>query len=827
MIPAATQPPTKAHTSPTARVENLLAKRDGLASPMLKALALAEAKRWLRELSSEEVLKLTAAATDRVVRGKGQPALKLTAPTAPQAAFQTDSSHSPTPGIGPPSSSLVTRTETLERPAVSDPLLDLNEAESVDKLCDQFEDALRKGEHPRLDDWLTRAGPNATGAIPDLAALEFHYRIAAGEAVIAADYFARYPALWADLEAAVRLVAIEYRAALALDSGLTEEVFRRRYPELAIAQEWSNGPWVGKVGVAGGGTVAHTPPSGGYGVAFGPTPPPPEPNDDLHGLLAPPDRPGDLGRFGNYHILGLLGRGGMGMVLRAEDATLHRPVALKLMLPKIARQQHARERFLREARAAARVDHPRVVPIRHVGEVGEMPFIDMPLLQGQSLGTRLRAGSPLTPAEVIRFAREAAEGLAAAHATGLIHRDVKPDNTWLEDRDGEVHVKLLDFGLARGGEIEMVTQPGVMVGTPAYMSPEQTRGKEVDARSDLFSLGVVVYEMASRRLPFAGADIYALLSAIALDTPPPLTEVAPAMPHVLSVLVVRLLAKEPTGRPKTATEVATELGQIETSLGSHTSTILQISEQKIRFSRRRWVWAAGVAVVALTGVGLWNSKRPGDIPKPIEPLPINSNFIPPSEAVRVKGMAVRHYAKVGEGVGESRGLLGETSFGAVLGDQVTIEVELSRPAYAYVVAFRPDGVIEPIFPENPVEPPPLTDRPRYPSISLGVNYGLTDGAGLWVFAVVVSDRALPPYSETFAGKSTVWKKEVSPIRTVWWYDGQWVEGLSPRGKESREERGAGVTVPGKSAVVRATEWLKAEARADAAVAIGFRVDERN
>lgn len=709
---------------------------------------------------------------------------------------------------------------------MSDALPGQNEAETVDKLCDQFEDALRKGERPPLDEWLTRTDPSA---LVELAVLDFHYRLQAGECVAAADYFVRYPALRDDREAAIRLVAIEYRAALARDPSLTEEVFRRRYPDLAIAQEWSNGPWVGAAGVAGGGTVAHTPTAGGYGVAFDPTPPPPEPTDDLRGLLAPPDRPGDLGRFGQYHVLGLLGSGGMGMVLRAEDARLRRPVALKLMLPKLAHQQHARKRFLREARAAAMVDHPRIVPIRHVGEVGEVPFIDMPLLQGQSLGTRLRTGLPLTPAEVVRFAREAAEGLAAAHATGLTHRDVKPDNIWLEDREGEVHIKLLDFGLARGGEIEQLSHSGMVAGTPAYMSPEQANGLAVDHRSDLFSLGVVVYEMASGRRPY-------------LSDTPPLAELAPTMPPALSALVVRMLAGDLQRRPESAGEVAAELRRIESGEGARTtvtSTLPAVGDRSPPDrGRRRPTVTIGCSVaislclligVTIGGTVAWKQFQytaSGPSKEPIDSPAVMAEVRPPVEPVRVKWIAVNHYAKIGEGLGEAKGILGKTSFGAVLGDQVTIEVELTRPAYAYLVVFRPDGVIEPIFPEDKAEPPHLTDRPRYPLVFREVNYGLTDGTGLWVFAVAVSDHPLPPYAEVFAGKSAGWVKTDSPARIVWWDDGKWVEGLSPTGVVGGD-RGAGATVPGKSAVVKAMEWLKAGAKADTAAAIGFRVDERN
>ncbi|MBX9623050.1 MAG: protein kinase, partial [Gemmataceae bacterium] len=212
--------------------------------------------------------------------------------------------------------------------------------------------------------------------------------------------------------------------------------------------------------------------------------------------------------LGGFRVVGPIGAGGMGAVYRAEDPALGRPVALKVMQPVLAARPHARARFLREARAAAAVRDDHVCPIYHVGEDAGTPFLVMPLLDGESLAARLARGGALPPDEVARVGREAALGLAAAHAAGVVHRDVKPANLWLEAPNDRVLV--LDFGLARaGGPADGLTSAGSVLGTAAYMAPEQADGQEVDDRADLFSLGAVLYEAATGRRAFEGvADFF-------------------------------------------------------------------------------------------------------------------------------------------------------------------------------------------------------------------------------------------------------------------------------------------------------------------------------
>ena len=274
------------------------------------------------------------------------------------------------------------------------------------------------------------------------------------------------------------------------------------------------------------------------------------------------ERPGELGRLGPYRLLEVIGSGGMGIVYRAEDDDLGRQVALKTMRPELARRPLARQRFLREARSAASVDHENVVGIYNVGEANSggrlVPFLAMPWLKGETLEDRLLRG-PLGVDETIALGRQMALGLAAAHARGLVHRDIKPANIWLEDGPAG-RLKILDFGLARGMvEEARLTDSGTLLGTPAYMPPEQGRGDPVDQRADLFSLGAVLYRCVTGVPPFRGETVMAVLSSLALDAPVPPHVRVPAVPKGLSDFVMWTLEKDPARRPASADSVADEL----------------------------------------------------------------------------------------------------------------------------------------------------------------------------------------------------------------------------------------------------------------------------
>jgi serine/threonine protein kinase/Leucine-rich repeat (LRR) protein len=314
------------------------------------------------------------------------------------------------------------------------------------------------------------------------------------------------------------------------------------------------------------------------------TPMPPD-SDVRLAFLTPAKSADEMGRLGSYRVLRKLGAGGMGIVFLAEDVQLKRQVALKILHPEVAARRGARERFLREAQAAATLEHEHIVTIFQVGQESGVPFFAMQLLKGMSLEDRLRHAEGVRPPallsipQILRLGRQIGRGLAAAHERGLIHRDIKPANLWLEPEHGG-HVKILDFGLARAVEDEAhLTQSGAMVGTPAYMAPEQARAEKLDHRCDLFSLGVVLYRLCTGRLPFRGDNTMAVLTALAMDAPKPLRDLNPAVPPELADLVMQLLNKIPAMRPASAKEVAERLHALERVLTVPVATAVAVPVQ--------------------------------------------------------------------------------------------------------------------------------------------------------------------------------------------------------------------------------------------------------
>jgi len=275
--------------------------------------------------------------------------------------------------------------------------------------------------------------------------------------------------------------------------------------------------------------------------------------------LAPTDDPQMLGRIGSYEIVGVVGSGGMGVVLKAFDQALDRYVAIKTLSPTLAASGSARKRFSREARAAAAVVHDNVSEIYGVADANGLPYLVMPYVRGTSLQRRVDDSGPMTPAEVLRIGMQTAAGLAAAHAQGLVHRDIKPANILLSE--GVERVQITDFGLARAADDASLTRTGVIAGTPQYMSPEQARGEAVDHRSDLFSLGSVMYAMCTGRPPFRAETSYGILRRITDSEPRPIREINPEIPIWLCAVIEKLHAKSPNERYQAAGEVAELLGQ--------------------------------------------------------------------------------------------------------------------------------------------------------------------------------------------------------------------------------------------------------------------------
>jgi len=310
------------------------------------------------------------------------------------------------------------------------------------------------------------------------------------------------------------------------------------------------------------------------------------PTAKLLDLLGPTDDPHMLGRIGSYEIIGLLGQGGMGAVFKGFDRSLNRFVAIKMLLPHLAASGAARKRFAREGQAVAAVVDDHVMAIHCVDEWQGIPYLVMTYSRGVSLQKRLNDNGPLEVREILRIGMQAAKGLAAAHAQGIVHRDIKPANIFL-DQNVE-RVQLMDFGLARAVDDASLTRSGTLAGTPQYMSPEQARAETVDYRSDLFSLGSVLYAMCTGHAPFRAESSYSVLRLITDKEPRPIREINRDIPEWLEEIVMKLLSKSPADRFQAAVEVAELLEGCIAHVQNPTTTPLPESVEQSFPSHFTW-----------------------------------------------------------------------------------------------------------------------------------------------------------------------------------------------------------------------------------------------
>ncbi len=285
---------------------------------------------------------------------------------------------------------------------------------------------------------------------------------------------------------------------------------------------------------------------------------PPIGPDDFDRILSPAESSDEIGRIAHYRVIEFIASGGMGLVFKAEDSKLNRLVCIKVLNPSLANNRDSVARFAREAQAAAKLRNNRITTVLEFGEDKELPFLVMELLEGQSLRDKINVAGKLVPATARKFTIQIAEGLRYAHERGYLHRDIKPENIWVTP---EGDIKLLDFGLARAFEdTTNLTNSGTILGTPTYMSPEQVRGKELDARSDLFSVGTVLFEMLTGESPFGKSNLFSTMMSVANDTLAfPEATAKNAIPDDLKPAIQSLLQKSPQHRVSSAEQLIVAL----------------------------------------------------------------------------------------------------------------------------------------------------------------------------------------------------------------------------------------------------------------------------